>query len=81
MSCGVGCRRGSDLALLWLWCRPAATAANWTPSLGTSLCSRCNHRKGKKKRKEKEKRTIEKTEGSIGKQRRVLYCGFRSWVP
>ena len=25
MSCGVGCRRGSDLALLWLWCRLAAT--------------------------------------------------------
>ena len=26
MSCGVGCRHGSDLALLWLWHRPAATA-------------------------------------------------------
>ena len=26
MSCGIGRRRGSDLALLWLWCRPAATA-------------------------------------------------------
>ena len=26
MSCGVGCRRGSDPALLWLWCRRAATA-------------------------------------------------------
>ena len=26
MSCGVGCRRGSDLVLLWLWCRLAATA-------------------------------------------------------
>ena len=26
MSCGVGCRRGSDPALLWLWCRLAATA-------------------------------------------------------
>ena len=26
MSCGVGCRRCSDLALLWLWCRPVATA-------------------------------------------------------
>jgi len=26
MSCSVGCRRGSDLVLLWLWCRPAATA-------------------------------------------------------
>ena len=26
MSCGVGCRRSSDLALLWLWHRPTATA-------------------------------------------------------
>ena len=26
MSCGVGHRRGLDLALLWLWCRLAATA-------------------------------------------------------
>ena len=26
MSSGVGCRRCSDPALLWLWCRPAATA-------------------------------------------------------
>ena len=26
MSCGVGHRHGSDLALLWLWRRPAATA-------------------------------------------------------
>ena len=26
MSCGVGRGQGSDLALLWLWCRPAAVA-------------------------------------------------------
>ena len=26
MSCGIGCRYGSDLVLLWLWGRPAATA-------------------------------------------------------
>ncbi len=26
MSCGVGCRRSSDPALLWLWRRPVATA-------------------------------------------------------
>ena len=26
MSCGVGHRGGSDLALLWLWYRPAAVA-------------------------------------------------------
>ena len=26
MSCGVGRRGGLDPALLWLWCKPAATA-------------------------------------------------------
>ena len=26
MSCGVGCRCGSDPLLLWLWCRLAAVA-------------------------------------------------------
>ena len=26
MSCGVGLRYGSDLALLWLWRRPGAVA-------------------------------------------------------
>ena len=26
MSCGVGCRHGLDLVLLWLWHRPAAVA-------------------------------------------------------
>ena len=26
MSCGIGCRLGSDPKLLWLWRRPAATA-------------------------------------------------------
>ena len=38
MSCGVGCRHGLDLALLWLWCRPAATALIQTPyALGAAL--------------------------------------------
>ena len=27
VSCGIGLRGGSDLALLWLWCRSAAAAA------------------------------------------------------
>ena len=26
MSCGVGCRRGSDPVFLWLWYRPPAIA-------------------------------------------------------
>ena len=39
VSCGVGCRRSSDPALLWLWRRPAATAPiqplAWEPPYGT----------------------------------------------
>ena len=35
MSCGVGCRLGLDPKLLWLWCRPVATASirplSWEP--------------------------------------------------
>ena len=43
MSCGVGRRCGWDLALLWLWCRLAATAPIrplvWEPSyaMGAAL--------------------------------------------
>ena len=43
MSCGVGCRCGSDLALLWLWCRPVAKAPigplAWEPpcAMGVAL--------------------------------------------
>ena len=49
MSCGVGHRHGSDPKLLWLWCRPAATAPILTPSLGTSMCCECGPRKQTKK--------------------------------
>ena len=54
MSCGVGCRHGSELALLWLWCRPVATTPirplSWEPpyASGTSL--------EKAKRQKKKKR-------------------------
>ena len=43
VSRGVGRRRGSDPALLWLWCRPAATAPigplAWEPpyAMGAAL--------------------------------------------
>ena len=39
MSCGVGCRHGSDPVLLWLWRRLAAVAPiqplAWEPSDAT----------------------------------------------
>ena len=40
MSCGVGCRCGSDPALLWLWHRQVATAPikplAWEPPYATT---------------------------------------------
>ena len=43
MSCDVGCRRDSDLGLLWMWHRPEATAPirplAWEPpyAIGAAL--------------------------------------------
>ena len=48
MTCGVHCRRGSDPALLWLWCRPADAALiqrlAWEPpyTIGTALKEKKN---------------------------------------
>ena len=53
MSCGIGCRRGLDLVLMWLWHRPTATAPIRPPSLGTSMCHGCGHKKTKAKKKKK----------------------------
>ena len=55
MSCGVGHRRSSDLALLWLWCRPATITLiqplSWEPpyAMGAAL----------KKTKKKKKRMLQ----------------------
>ena len=52
LSCGVGCRLGLDLALLWLWCRPVATAPigplAWEPPYTAGAAQR-NSKKTKKK--------------------------------
>ena len=55
MRCGIDRRHGSDLALFWLWCRPAAVASDSTPSLGTSVCHGC----GPKKTKQTNKKTCD----------------------
>ena len=53
MSCGVGCRCGSDPMLLWLWCRPVAIAPigplAWEPPYVTEAALEMAERPKKKK--------------------------------
>ena len=62
MSCGVGCRHGSDLALLWLWLWPAATAAirllAWEPPYAEG--GAVKRQKKKKEERNKRKLIVEK---------------------
>ena len=63
MNCGVGRRRGSDLALLWLWHRLAATALirplAWEPPYATSAAlERTKDQKKKKERERKKNRDL-----------------------
>ena len=57
MICGVGHRQGSNLVLLWLWCRLAATALirplAWEPPHGVGAAL-----KRQKQTKKKKKNTI-----------------------
>ena len=50
MSCGVGCRQGSDPTLLWLWCRLVATALiqplAWEPPY--AACAALKDQRGEK---------------------------------
>ena len=53
MSCGVGHRYGSDLTLLWLWYRPAATAPirllPWEPPYAAGVALKRQRQKKKRK--------------------------------
>ena len=64
MSCGVGCRHSSDPVLLWLWCRPVATAPirplAWEPpyAAGAAL-EKAKRQKTKQTNKQQQKRQSE----------------------
>ena len=51
MSCGVGCRRGSDPILLWLWHRPAGRALigplAWEPLYAVGAVLKRQRKEGK----------------------------------
>ena len=63
MSCGVGCRRGLDPVLLWLWRRLVATALirplAWEPPNAPGVAQeKAKRPKKKKKKKEEEEEEI-----------------------
>ena len=64
MSCVVGCRWGSDLALLWLWLRPAAVAPfghlAWEPPYAASMALKSRKKKKKERKKEKKEKKIKR---------------------
>ena len=57
MSCGVGCKCGSDLLLLWLWHRPAATAPI-RPLVGEPPYAACPPTKNKRTKEREKKETL-----------------------
>ena len=58
LSCGLDCRCSLDPALLWLWCRPVATAPiqplAWEPPYATGVALE----KAKKQKKRKKERNL-----------------------
>ena len=51
MSCGIGCRYSLDPALLWLWCRLAATALIQPVAREPSYAEGATLKKKRKKKK------------------------------
>ena len=60
MNCDVGHKRSLDPALLWLWCRPAATALirplDWEPPFAEGAALKRQKKKKEKKKKKKKKK-------------------------
>ena len=59
VSCGVGHRCGSDLVLLWLWCRLTAAAPIQPLAWEPPYAVRATEENGKKDKKKKEKKIQE----------------------
>ena len=74
MSCGVGPRGGLDLALWWLWCRPAAIALigprTWEPpeATGAALKRQQQQKEMDKTIEEKKDNPKEKLAKQVNKQ-------------
>ena len=79
MSCGAGCRCGSDLVLLWLWCRPAATTLiqplAWEPPYAAGVALE------KAKRQQQKNSPWDLVSGTRGQTTSNLIHGIRATFP
>ena len=77
MSCGVGCRHGSDPALLWLWRRLAAAAPIRPLAWEPPICHGFSPRNGKKKRQKTNKQTRKKSSIEMVE---LIKGNLRCWI-
>ena len=74
MKCCIGHRNGSDLALLWLWHRPAATAPirtlAWEHQYAMGTASKRPKKKKKKKKKKKDKKKKKQERKTVQKKKK-----------
>ena len=85
VSCGAGCRCGSDLALLWLWCRLVATALiqtlAWEPPYAIHVTLKDQKKKRKKRVTEEIKEEIEKyLKKNKNENTKIQNQEFPSWL-
>ena len=77
MSCGVGRRCGSDLALVWLGCRPASVAPirplAWESPYAVGVALKKQKKKQKKKKKERERERVQ-GDNAVRNSTNVCYC-------
>ena len=80
MSFGVGCRLSLDLALLWLWCRPAAVAPirplAWEPPYADSMAIKSKKKPQTQKTPDKQ---LPNQEGP-GEEGEWASAGTESWT-
>ena len=77
MSCGVGCTRSLDLALVWLWRRSAATARIWPLAWEPLYAASTALKRWKKKKRKKRKLKIG-NEKQIGWKIKILFVVLKT---
>ena len=75
MSCGVGCRHGSDPVLLWLWHRPAAIALigllAWEPPYAAGVALEKTKRSNRQTKKENRRVMVHLERKETGQKMRL----------